>query len=160
MVICEPRCAAPNDFAMLVPTGRDDLEEDVFDASGTPKQWPDRPRVAFHVEKRRKAQKLHANVSLLVPGALVLDEKARAVLGEFLLQSSQLLELDSEGTRRWFYNVTRMVVCMDDARSETFEDGGIAREAFDESAVPAEPLCSRIRTRHRYGYTSTTQARH
>lgn len=47
MAIWELRCAAPNDFAMLVPVDRDDLEEDVFDATGAPKQWRDRPRVAF-----------------------------------------------------------------------------------------------------------------
>lgn len=140
MAIWELRCAAPNDFAMLVLIDRDDLEEDVFDATGTPKQWADRPRVAFHVERHRKMQRPHANVSLLVPGALVLDEPARAALGEFLLHSGQLLDLDCEGKPRWFYNVTRMVACVDVTRSETFEDGGIAREAFDESAVPIDPL--------------------
>jgi hypothetical protein len=61
-------------------------------------------------------------------------------VGEFLLRSGQLLELDCEGEPRWFYNVTRMIACVDTARSETFENGGIAREAFDESVVPAEPL--------------------
>ena len=140
MAIWELRCATPNDFAMLVPVDRDDVEEDVFDATGTPKQWPDRPRVAFHVERRRKVQKPRANVSLLVPGALVLDEKARAALGGFLLRSGQLLELDCEGEPRWFYNVTRMIACVDARHSEAFEDGGIAREVFEESAVPAEPL--------------------
>ena len=120
MTIWELRCAAPNDFAMLVPIDRDDLEEEV--------------------EKRRKVQKPRANVSLLVPGALVLDEKARATLGEFLLRFGQLLELDCEGEPRWFYNVTRMIACIDVTRSESFDGGGIAREAFDESAVPSEPL--------------------
>ncbi|HET6807095.1 MAG TPA: hypothetical protein VFH59_16795 [Frateuria sp.] len=140
MAIWELRCATPNGFAMLVPVDRDDLEEDVFDATGAPKHWPDRPRVAFHVEKRRKVQKPHANVGLLVPGALVLDGKARAALGEFLLRSGQLLELDCEGEPRWFYNVTRVIACVDAGRSATFGDGGIAREVFDESAVPPEPL--------------------
>ncbi|MFC5439842.1 hypothetical protein [Rhodanobacter ginsenosidimutans] len=140
MAIWELRCATPNDFAMLTPVDRDDLEEDVFDTTGTPKQWLDRPRVTYHVEKRRKVQKPQANVGLLIPGALVLDEKAWAALGGFLLRSGQLLELDCDGEPRWFYNVTRMVACVDTARSETFEDGGIAHEAFDESAVPAEPL--------------------
>lgn len=140
MAIWELRCAAPNDFAMPVPIDRDDLEEDVFDTTGAPKHWIDRPRVAFHKETRRKVQKPHANVSLLVPGALVLDGKARAALGEFLLRSGQLLELDCEDEPRWFYNVTRVIACVDAARSETFEDGGIAREAFDATTVPAEPL--------------------
>ena len=140
MAIWELRCAAPNDFAMLAPVDRDDLEEDLFDATGAPKQWPaDRPRVAFHAEKRRKTQKPRANVGLLIPGALVLDDKAREALGAFLLQSGQLLELDCEGESRWFYNVTRLVDCVDVGRSRTFEDGGIAQEAFDESAVPADP---------------------
>lgn len=92
------------------------------------------------MEKRRKDQKPHANVSLLVPGALVLDEKAKAILGEFLQRFGQLLELDCEGELRWFYNVTRMIACIDAQRSESFEGGGIPREAFDESAVPSEPL--------------------
>ena len=41
MAIWELRCATPNDFAMLTPVDHDDLEEDVFDTTGTPKQWLD-----------------------------------------------------------------------------------------------------------------------
>ena len=70
--------ATPNDFAMLTPVDRDDLEEDVFDTTGTPKQWLDRPRVTYHVEKRRKVQKPQADVGLLIPEALVLDELFRS----------------------------------------------------------------------------------
>lgn len=33
-----------------------------------------------------------------------------------------------------------MIACIDVTRSESFEGGGIAREASDESAVPSEPL--------------------
>lgn len=78
MAIWELRCATPNDFAMLTPVDHDDLEEDVFDTTGTPKQWLDRPRVTYHVEKRRKVQKPQADVGLLIPEALVLDELFRS----------------------------------------------------------------------------------
>ncbi|HWU75473.1 MAG TPA: hypothetical protein VN043_03130, partial [Rhodanobacter sp.] len=128
MTIWELRCAAVNDYAMLVPLDRDDVEEDTFDASGTAKHWKGRPLVGFHVEKRRKAQKPRADVSLLIPGALVLGEKAHAALGSFLSTFGQLLELDCHGETRYFYNMTQIVSCIDKDRSELFEDGGIMRE--------------------------------
>ncbi len=139
MTIWELRSAAVNDYAMLIPLDRDDLEEDTFDASGMAKHWKDRPRIAFHVEKRKQQQMPRADVSLLIPGALVLNEKARHALAGFLSTFGQLLELDCEGETRYFYNVTRVTSCIDTDRSELFEDGGIMREAFDGLRIPHEP---------------------
>jgi hypothetical protein len=38
----------------------------------------------------------------------------------------------------YFFNATCIVSCVDKARSEKFEDGGIVLESFDESKAPTE----------------------
>ena len=69
-------------------------------------------------------------------GALVLDAKAKLALGSFLSKFGQLLELHHGGETLWFYNVTNIVKCVDEAKSEHDENGMITAEAFDESNVP------------------------
>lgn len=138
MSIWELRCAAVNDYAMLVPLDRDDVEEETFEVNGVRKHWVDRPLLGFHVEKGRKTQKPRADVGLLIPGVLVLNEKASGVLGEFLSAFGQLLEVDCHGEIRYFYNVTCIIECVNKANSSLFADGGIMLEAFDDSAIPVE----------------------
>ncbi len=138
MAIWELRCGSVNDFAMLVPRDRHDIEEDAFDTDGKPKDWMDRPLVGFSIDKRKKVMKPRADVSLFVPGALVLNERARDALGEFLGRFGQLLELDCSGEVLYFFNATRIVSCVDKSRSEKFEDGGVMLESFEESKAPTE----------------------
>jgi len=71
-------------------------------------------------------------------GALVLDAKAKLALGSFLSKFGQLLELHREGDGEvlWLYNVTNVIACLDEAKSERDETGMIMTEAFDESKVP------------------------
>jgi hypothetical protein len=95
--------------------------------------------VEFIVESRKKKQKPRADVITFVPGALVLNERAKAALGPFLSQFGQLLEMHCGGETLYFYNVVNLVDCVDAARSEKCESGEIEMEAFDESNVPVEP---------------------
>lgn len=61
------------------------------------------------------------------------------------------MELDCEGEPRRFFNATNLVTCVDKAKSEKFDDGGIMLEALDESKAPKEaavfkdPLTSQVR---------------
>jgi hypothetical protein len=138
MAIWELRCASVNDFASIVSRDFNNVEDELFDTDGSPKDWKDRPLVGYAVDKRKKKQKPRADISLLLPGALVLNGRAREALGPFLSQFGQLLELDCDGEPRWFFNATNLVACVDKDRSEKFEDCGIKLEAFDESKAPKE----------------------
>ena len=138
MAIWELRCGSVNDFASIVSRDYDNIEDELFDTDGGPKDWKDRPLVGWAVDKRKKTQKPRADISLLLPGALVLNDRAKEALGPFLSKFGQLLELDCEGEPRWFFNATNLVACVDEAASEKFDDGGIMLEAFDESKAPKE----------------------
>ena len=151
MAIWELRCGSVNEFAAIVSRDYDNIEDELFDTDGRPKDWKDRPLVGYAVDKRKKTQKPRADIGLLLPGALVLNARAKEALGPFLSKFGQLLELDCEGEPRWFFNATNLVACVDEGRSEKFEDGGIMLEAFDESKAPKEaavfkdPLTSPVR---------------
>jgi hypothetical protein len=141
MKVWELRCANVNDHAALVSVDRQDLMSGLFDADGSPQDWAHRPAVAFRVETRKKVQKPRADVSLFIPGALALDEKAKTALGDFLSRFGQLLELHVEGTGEtlFFYNVTNLIECIDMDRSEKLEDGGIVKEIFLDTSIPGGP---------------------
>jgi hypothetical protein len=140
MTILELRYASINDYAMVVPLMQDDLISRRFDTDGSPKDWMDRPLIGFADSSRRKNKRPPADVSVMVPGALVLSKRARDALGPFLLKFGQLLELECEAGAeiRYFYNVTNLLQCVDVARSERNDFGDIRLEAFDESKVPQE----------------------
>jgi hypothetical protein len=141
MTIWELRCAAVNDYAMIVSLSRDDMLERLFNTNGSPKHWMDRPLVGLADSARPKNKRPLADVSAMVAGALVLSERAKEALGSFFSKFGQLLELDYEGTGeiRYFYNVTNIVRCVDVGRSEKSEFGDVKMEVFDESVVPEQP---------------------
>ena len=141
MKVWELRAADVNDFSALLSVDRQDMMSGLFDADGLMQDWAHRPAVEFRVEKRKKVQKPRADVSLFMPGALVLDEKAHSALGDFLSRFGQLLELHVQGTGEtlYFYNVTNLIDCIDMAASETLSDGGIVLEAFRAAALPGGP---------------------
>jgi hypothetical protein len=138
MTIWELRCASVNDYAMVVSRRTEDLIEQRFRPDGRPKLWVDRPLVGFVDSARRKKPRPPADVSAMFPGVLVLNERANQVLGPFLSQFGQLLELECEVNVeiRYFYNVTNLVRCVDVERSEKSEIGLIRMEAFSASSVP------------------------
>ncbi len=80
MAIWELRCASVNEFTSLVSRDYDNIEEGLFDTDGSPKDWKDGPLAGWAVDKRKKTQKPRADVSLLLPGALVFNARARDAL--------------------------------------------------------------------------------
>jgi hypothetical protein len=71
MPIWELRCGSVNVFAAIVSRDYDNIEDEMFDTDGSPKDWKDRPMVGYAVDKRKKTQKPRADIGLLLPGALV-----------------------------------------------------------------------------------------
>ena len=62
-----------------------------FEARGKPLQWKKRPKVSVFQEPKKKAALPRADVSLLMSGTLVLNQKADDALGPFLQEFGQFL---------------------------------------------------------------------
>ena len=136
--VWELKAGAVNDFAPLVFASERDAASGMFDVSGAPLAWKKKPKVEVFVEPGRKTPKPQADISALTPGALALDDRAKAALEPFLARFGQFLELDCDGEPRWFYNVTNVVACIDEASSTKKPSGAIAKEAFSEDRLPEE----------------------
>lgn len=140
MTVWELRNAGVNDHAVLVlPVEDEDIDTDkVFGGDGSALAWRRKRRLDVFVDKRRKKPKPRADVSAFLPGALVLNERARAALGDFLQRFGQLLPLTVDEQPEYFYNVTNLVRCIDTGRSQKYPEGTIAKEAFDAQALPGD----------------------
>lgn len=138
MAIWQLRTAPADKFAPLAPTEVQAMAG-TFEARGKPLHWKKKPKVDVFQEPKKKAKLPRADVSLLMSGALVLDQKARDSLGTFLEQFGQLLEIDVAGTTEYFYNVTNLVECIDPDRSDKRSTGVIVKEAFRNGAEPLAP---------------------
>ena len=138
MTVWEFKPGNVNDYAPLVFTNDRDIESGMFDAEGEPLSWKKKPKIEVFVEPRKKKAQPLADISALTPGALALNDKAKAALEPFLSRFGQLLEMDCEGEPRWFYNVTNVVSCIDEGRSEKRPTGALSKEAFSEERVPTE----------------------
>ena len=136
MAIWQLRTAPADKFAPLAPTEAQAMAG-TFEARGKPLQWKKRPKVSVFQEPKKKAALPRADVSLLMSGALVLNQKAHDALGPFLQEFGQLLELDVGGSTEYFYNVTNLVDCIDPDRSEKRSTGAILKEVFRDGATPA-----------------------
>lgn len=140
MTVWELRYTSVNDYAMVVSLDDHDSLTGRFRIDGTPKNWMDRPLVGFADSTRRKNKRPPADVSAMIPGVLILSERAKDAMGPFLSQFGQLLELDCEGTGeiRYFYNVTNVVPCVDLEHSQKTQLGDVKMESFNDSQVPKE----------------------
>ncbi|MFG6489592.1 hypothetical protein ACG04R_23145 [Roseateles sp. BYS78W] len=138
MSIWELKAASPDQFAPLVPTDAQ-VNSGIFEFDGTPRVWRRRPTVAVFQERSKKHHLPRGDASLLLSGALVLNQKAADALGPFLAQFGQLLEARVDGAIEYFYNVTRLIDCIDPERSERRASGAIAKPAFRPHAVPHGP---------------------
>lgn len=136
MSIWQLRTAPADKFAPLAPTEAQAMAG-TFEARGKPLQWKKRPKVSVFQESKKNAALPRADVSLLMSGALVLNQKAHDALGPFLRQFGQFLELDVGGATEYFYNVTNVVDCIDPDRSEKRSTGVIVKEAFRDGATPS-----------------------
>ncbi len=139
MTVWEFKPGNVNDYAPLVFTSDKDIESGMFDAEGQPLTWKKKPKIEVFVESRKKKALPLADISALTPGALALNDKAKAALEPFLAQFGQMLEMDCEGQSRWFYNVTNVVSCIDEQRSEKRPTGALSKEEFFDDKVPTEP---------------------
>ncbi len=136
--VWELKAGSVNDFAPLVFASERDAASGMFDVSGAPLAWAKRPKLEVFVEPGKKNPKPQADISALTPGALALNDRAKAVLEPFLGRFGQFLEMDCDGEPRWFYNVTNVVACIDQALSVKKPSGIISKEAFSEGKVPKE----------------------
>ncbi len=136
MKVWELKAGSVNDHAPLVFSSERDAASGMFDVSGAPLAWAKTPQVAVFVEAGKKSPKPLADVSALTPGALAINGKAKTVLEPFLGEFGQFLEMDCEGEARWFYNVTNVVSCIDEANSARRPSGSISKEAFHDARVP------------------------
>lgn len=109
-----------------------------FGGDGTALHWQRRPKLDLLIARGRAQPKPRADLSPFMPGALVLNAKARDALGGFLVKFGQLLEVDVQGQVEFFYNVTNVVSCIDGDRSARRPEGTIASEVFDAASVPGE----------------------
>jgi len=125
-----------NDYAVLVPIEDGSNLLPIFSATGKEKIWDVRPKVEPFIEKRKKAAKRRADLSYLIAGSIILNEKAYQALSGFLLPFGQLLELDRKGEIEYFYNVTNVISCIDIAQSEK-RGAALVKEKFFLDAVPS-----------------------
>lgn len=138
MSIWELKTQSPDEFAPLVPSDAQ-VNSGIFEFDGTPRQWKRRPTVEVYQEGPKNDHLPRADASLLLAGSLVLNQNAIDALGPFLAQFGQLLEAKVDGEVEYFYNVTRVIDCIDPERSERRSSGSILKEAFRADALPAEP---------------------
>lgn len=134
--VWELKAGSANDFAPLVFASERDAQSGMFDVSGAPLTWSKRPTVEVFVEPGAKKAKPQADISALTPGALAMNTKAKAALEHLLKEFGQFLEMDCDGETRWFYNVTNVISCIDEASSTKRPSGSISKEAFFEAKVP------------------------
>jgi hypothetical protein len=136
--VWELKSGSVNDYAPLVFASEEDVESGMFDTAGAPLAWAKRPQLEVFVESGKKKPKPLADVSALTPGALAMNDRAKAVLEPFLTRFGQFLAMDCAGHTRWFYNVTNLIACIDPERSTRRPSGSISKEAFFEHAVPVD----------------------
>ena len=138
MSIWELKTQSPDEFAPLMPSDAQ-VHSGIFEFDGTPRQWKKRPSVEVFQEGPKKKWLPRADASLMLAGSLVLNQKAVDALGPFLLQFGQLLEAKVDGVVEYFYNVTRVVDCIDEEKSERRSSGSISKEVFRPNALPVGP---------------------
>lgn len=139
MKVWELRCGNVNDFSMIVPAGPDVSK---FDVEGLPLDWMSRPVIEYADSRSRgKKKRPVADVAAIGGGAFVLSPRAKEVLGPFLSQFGQLLEVQTFGGAefRYCYNVTNLVQCVDIEASEKSDWGSLKREVFYDINVPRTP---------------------
>lgn len=127
--------------AMLVATQEDGHSREFwehFEGDGSSLHWTSRPKLAVFIDKRSKKPKPRADISPFTGDGLIINSKARDALGDFLSQFGQLLEVDVEGQVEYYYNVTNVIHCVDEARSEKLPEGTIDKPAFIDKSIPKQ----------------------
>lgn len=136
MKVWELKSGSVNDYAPLVFASDEDVASRMFDSPGTNLSWSKKPKIEVFVELGKKKPKPLADISALTPDALVMNDKAKVALEPFVWRCGQFLEMDRAGEPRWFYNVTNIVPCIDEAHLAKRPSGSIVKEEFFEDRVP------------------------
>ncbi len=139
-----------NHFTSFDYANEQDAEAMILLTDGKPKNWPTPPSIMPGLEKNKKKQQPVPDIGYIMPGALLLNPKAYAVLKDFLSPFGQLLPVEcrNEGgllgadvgasETHYFYNVTNIIDCIDVERSEK-RGATIVKPAFVPQSVPQEP---------------------
>jgi hypothetical protein len=136
---------ANDSFTTLLPVSDADLLGGVFTADGTAKAWAAPPKVKPALEKDPKKQRPLGDISFVMGASVVLNDKAYTALGDLLRPFGEFLDMelvDATGLaggdqRLHFYNVTRMISCIDATRSE-MDGKKVIKPVFRPEAVPDE----------------------
>ncbi len=137
MELWELMCGDLETYSVYVHTHDEDVNRRVFRPDGKPKAWETRPSIQPFVNKRRKKQKPLPDIGHLTVGVLILSEKAYQILGSFLLQFGQLLELDCQDQTKYYFNVTNLISCIDFDRSSKIENA-VTKAIFAPASIPKE----------------------
>jgi hypothetical protein len=129
--------AVSNDLTQFVATNREDVNSQVFHTNGKPKTWLTRPQLTVFIEKRRKKPKPLGDVSFILPGSVILNQKAHAALHDFLGRFGQFLETECDGKIFYFYNVTTLLSCVDPTKSR-YIGPALFKAAFDAGRAPQD----------------------
>jgi hypothetical protein len=128
-----------NNFCGYIFANDEDLLSGIFNTNGLPKQWVARPGIKSYVAKKAKDNRLHGDFDWLLPGAIILNEKAFVAAKEFLLQFGELRTVECNSDFVYFYNVTNIVSCIDFDRSEKSSTGkSILKAEFRQEAIPQD----------------------
>ena len=138
MKIWELKTDSPDVYAPLVASDAQ-ARSRAFVFDGTAREWKRRPSVEVFQEAKKKDQLPRADVSLMLAGSIVLNQKALDALGGFLGQFGQFLEAKVDGVVEYFYNVTNVIDCIDLEASQRRSSGSISKEAFRAEALPVGP---------------------
>lgn len=140
-----------NDVAGVGPDRRLEFDPDKHvafwkqfegDFDGQPLHWSTPPKLAILEDEDRKKPLPRADISPFTASGLIINQKARDALGDVLGQFGQLLEVDVAGQPEYYYNVTKIVDCLDHERSELVV-GYVRVPVFQEQLVPTEPTIFR-----------------
>lgn len=138
-----------NDFTPLTYMNEQDRKARIFLTDGKPKNWPLPPQIQAIIEKGCKAPLPLADISYIVPGAIILNQKAYQVLHDVLAPFGQLLAVeyikhgdlltqpDKFSETFYFYNVTNIVDCID-AQASAELGAGVHDVAFVAEAIPQD----------------------
>lgn len=147
MTVWEIKNKWMNDVAGVGPDPRSEFDPDknvAFwkqfegDFDGQPLHWSVRPKLVIMREEGRKKPLPRADISPFTAAGLIINEKARNSLGDFLGQFGQLLEVDVAGQIEYYFNVTNVVECLDRQRSE-MSGAYVEVPVFHEQLVPVLP---------------------
>lgn len=137
-----------DDFTAFTLVNWDDM--DTCTTNGQPRNWPVPIQIVPGIEKKKKNQKPLGDINGLTTGGMILNSRAFSVLKDFLEPFGQLLKVEAlnrgellgdsskASEIQYFYNVTKIISCIDYEKSEK-RDTTIIKPYFYEDMIPKGP---------------------